>query len=222
MNQQTIEDYLKTIYLLAETKKPVSTTRIAKARQVQPASVTQMMKRLDEQGLVQHRKHYGVTLTAEGEAIALKIIRHHRLLELYLIQELGYGWDEVHAEADVLEHVISEKLEERLTAVLGCPKFDPHGDPIPAKDGTVMNLMAEPLSALDQGNRAMVIRISDDTNQELLRYLAEVGLKPGARLQVVSTAPYDGPLTLEINNQQRIVGHKAAGTVYVKRQESRL
>lgn len=178
------------------------------------------MKRLDQQGLVRHRKHYGVTLTAEGEAIALKIIRHHRLLELYLIQELGYDWHEVHSEADALEHVISEKFEERLTAVLGSPEFDPHGDPIPAEDGSVLTLTAEPLTDLGQGSRATVVRIADDTNRELLCYLAELGLKPGASFQVVSTAPYEGPLTIEINDQEQIVGHKAAETVYVKRQES--
>ena len=129
LNHQAIEDYLKTIYTLAEVESPVSTSRIADARQVKPGSVTSMLRRLSSLNLVNYEKHYGVTLTENGEKIALEVIRHHRLLELYLMEALGFGWDEVHEQADLLEHVISEKLEERIAAALGYPTLDPHGDP---------------------------------------------------------------------------------------------
>ncbi|MCA9978497.1 MAG: metal-dependent transcriptional regulator, partial [Anaerolineales bacterium] len=138
LNHQAIEDYLKTIYMLAELESPVSTSRIAEARDVKPASVTSMLQRLAKLKMVDYKKHSGVTLTTAGEKVALEVIRHHRLLELYLMEALGFEWDEVHEQADILEHVISEKLEERIAAFLGHPTVDPHGDPIPAKDGTIV------------------------------------------------------------------------------------
>jgi DtxR family Mn-dependent transcriptional regulator len=180
LNHQAIEDYLKTIYTLAETESPVSTSRIAEARQVKPASVTSMLRRLDGLNLVNYEKHYGVTLTENGEKIALEVIRHHRLLELYLKEALGFGWDEVHEQADLLEHVISEKLEERIAAALGHPTVDPHGDPIPARDGSMVVLDTRPLTSVPVDEWVQVARVPDDDNSELLRYLAELGLTLGA------------------------------------------
>ncbi len=169
LNHQAIEDYLKTIYALGETESPVSTSRIATARQVKPGSATSMLQRLHKLNLVHYEKHRGVTLTEAGERIALEVIRHHRLIELYLIEALGFSGDEVHEQADILEHVISEKLEERIAAVLGHPTIDPHGDPIPSKEGRVIRVDMQPLASLNAGDKAEVARIVEDDNSKLLR-----------------------------------------------------
>jgi DtxR family Mn-dependent transcriptional regulator len=219
LDQQAVEDYLRTIYKLAKSKSPVSTSRIAAAQQVRPSSVSQMMKRLYEQELVHYRKHHGVTLTGSGRLKALEIVRRHRLVELYLVTELGFGWDEVHDEADRLEHVISPILEERMATVLGRPKFDPHGQPIPSKDGVMVTVETEPLTSAAEGSRAIVIRVADDSNGELLAYLADLSIRPGVELSVVATAPFDGPVTIKIDNEQKVVGFKAAATVFIQEQK---
>ena len=213
LNHQAIEDYLKAIYALAEIESPVSTSRLAEARQVKAGSVTNMLQRLAKLNLVNYEKHYGVTLTETGEKIALEVIRHHRLIELYLIEALGFSWDEVHEQADILEHVISEKLEERIAVALGHPTFDPHGDPIPAKDGTIVSLTYQPLSRLTIGQSATVARIVDDDKSDLLRYLAELGLMPGTAVRVLETAPFDGPITLEIDGVKKVIGFSVAQQV---------
>jgi DtxR family transcriptional regulator, Mn-dependent transcriptional regulator len=215
LNHQAIEDYLKTIYMLAETESPVSTSRIAEAREVKPASATNMIQRLDKLNLVHYEKHYGVTLTEAGQKIALEVLRHHRLIELYLIEALGFSWDEVHEQADVLEHVISEKLEERIAAALGHPTLDPHGDPIPAKDGTIIQVKTQPLSSLAVGHQATVARIFDDANSEMLRYLAQLGLIPGRSLRLLQREPFEGPLTLQVGDETLVVGHTVAQAVLV-------
>lgn len=215
LNHQAIEDYLKTIYSLAEMESPVSTSRIADARQVKPGSVTSMLQRLARLNLVHYEKHYGVTLTESGEKIALEVIRHHRLLELYLNEALGFSWDEVHEQADILEHVISEKLEERIADFLGNPKFDPHGDPIPDKNGTIEMVPVMLLIETAVGTTAQVARIQDDANSEMLRYLAELGLTPGKTIQVLDAAPFDGPLTIEVDGQQRVIGNAVASAILV-------
>lgn len=215
LNHQAIEDYLKTIYALAETESPVSTSRIAEARDVKPGSVTSMLQRLDKLNLVHYEKHYGVTLTEAGEKIALEVIRHHRLLELYLIEALGFSWDEVHEQADILEHVISEKLEERIADYLGHPKFDPHGDPIPDKDGAIEDVPMMRLVDTAVNITAQIARIQDDANSEMLRYLAELGLVPGKTITVVDVAPFDGPLTLEVDGQEKVIGNTIALAILV-------
>lgn len=215
LNHQAIEDYLKTIYTLAEAESPVSTSRIAEARQVKPASVTSMLRRLDGLNLVHYEKHYGVSLTESGRKIALEVIRHHRLLELYLIEALGFSWDEVHEQADLLEHVISEKLEERIAAALGHPTHDPHGDPIPAKDGSMVVVATRPLADVGVGEEVRVARIPDDDNSEMLRYLAELGLVPGAVVRVTAVAPFEGPISLEIDGAPRLIGRHIADSVLV-------
>ena len=217
MNQQAVEDYLKMIYLLEQDESPVRTSRLAEACQVRPASVTNMVKRLYDRDLVHYRKHYGVTLTEEGLAVALEMLRHHRLLELYLTQELGFGWDEVHEEADALEHVISEKFAERIAALLDHPQFDPHGKPIPARDGTMTQVNCQPLTHLAEGDGGIVSRIDDDTNSELLRYLDQLGLVSGTSIKVTNAAPFDGPITAQVNNETIVVGYKAAATVHIKK-----
>jgi DtxR family Mn-dependent transcriptional regulator len=216
LNRQAIEDYLKTIYELAEAETPVSTTRVAEARQVKASSATNMMQKLARLGLVSYQKHRGVTLTREGQVIALETIRHHRLVELYLTQELGFGWDEVHEEAELLEHVLSEKLAERMADVLGDPEFDPHGHPIPARDGTLTLPPTRPMSDLEQGAVATVSRVNDDSNAELLRYLDDLGIRPGTQFRLLELAPFEGPLTIQVNQKQKIVGRRAADSIYVK------
>lgn len=215
LNHQAIEDYLKTIYTLAEEESPVSTSRIAEARNVKPGSATNMLQRLAKLNLVDYEKHYGVTLTDSGEKIALEVIRHHRLLELYLSEALGFGWDEVHEQADLLEHVISEKLEERIAAMLGNPTHDPHGDPIPAKDGTIIRQETQLLTAVSPGETVYVARIPDDGNSERLRYLAELGLRPGTEVLITAVAPFNGPITFEIKGNSNVIGHTMAQYVLV-------
>jgi DtxR family Mn-dependent transcriptional regulator len=216
LNHQAIEDYLKTIYMLAQKESPVSTSRIAEAREVKPASVTSMVQRLAKLNMVVYEKHYGVTLTSSGEKLALEVIRHHRLIELYLIEALGFTWDEVHEQADILEHVISEKLEERIAAALNHPQFDPHGDPIPTREGEIIYENTRPLASVKVGNRVRINRILDDSNSELLRYLAELGLVPSVELEVVEIAPFQGPITVEIDGEKKVIGQKVASTILVK------
>jgi DtxR family Mn-dependent transcriptional regulator len=216
LNHQAIEDYLKTIYMLAQDESPVSTSRIAEAREVKPASATSMIKRLANLKMVNYEKHYGVTLTPAGEKLALEVIRHHRLIELYLMEALGFSWDEVHEQADILEHVISEKLEERIAAALNYPEFDPHGDPIPAKDGSMALVDVELLSTIPAGQTVWVRRILDDANSELLRYLADMGLVPGTAVTIQTIAPFDGPLTLLIEDKTKVIGRNVAASVLVE------
>lgn len=217
LSHQAIEDYVKTIYTLAQEESPVSTSRVATARSVKPASATSMIQRLAKLNLVNYEKHYGVTLTETGEKLALEVIRHHRLLELYLMEALGFRWDEVHEQADILEHVISEKMEERIAAALNYPTFDPHGDPIPALDGSMAALNTTALSDVPVGERARVARILDDSNSELLRYLAGLGLVPGTEVRVAVVAPFLGPLTIEMGKTSQVIGRNLADHILVER-----
>lgn len=218
LNQHVVEDYAKTIYLLAETKSPVTTSRIAKARQVKSASVTGMLKRLDHLGLVHYQKRDGVTLTKAGRKCALETLRHHRLVELYLIEKLGFGWDEVHEQADILEHVIGEKLEERIAAALGNPKYGAYGQPIPNRKGEMIPIEAIPLTDVAAGQTVEVAYIANDTDGELLNYLAEAGILPKLTMSVVEKTPFSGPVIVETDGQEKIVGHKAATMIFVTSQ----
>ena len=216
LNHQAIEDYLKTICMLAEDESPVSTSRIAAARNVKPASVTGMLQRLEQLQLVNYEKHYGVTLTETGHKIALEVIRHHRLIELYLIEALGFSWDEVHEQADILEHVISEKLEERIAAALGYPTLDPHGDPIPNKEGQIVQADLRPLTTVAPAQTARVSRILQDDNSERLRYLAELGLTPGTVIELIAVEAEDGLITFRLNGEERVINHDAAAVILVE------
>ncbi len=215
LTHQAIEDYLKTIYKLAREESPVTTSRLADARDVKPGSVTGMIKRLSKLQLVDYTKHQGVTLSENGEKIALEVIRHHRLVETYLIEALGFGWDEVHEQADILEHVISEKLEEQIAKALDYPEFDPHGAPIPTKDGFMPDFDYQPLSALPVGAAGVVSRVRNENDGALLRYVAELGLKPGAAFTVLKVPPFQEPMTLQIEQEKITVGHRVASAVLV-------
>ncbi len=183
-----MEDYLKAIYAIEQEHGAVSTQHLADWQGVTPASVTAMLKRLAEQRLVLYERYHGVQLTESGRRVAVEMVRHHRLLELYLNQALGFSWDEVHAEAERLEHFISEKLEARIDAALGYPKMDPHGSPIPALDGTVTAVEARSLCEVRGGGRQVVLRVADESAANLRTY-AEMGLWPGVTVEDLGSAP---------------------------------
>lgn len=211
---QSHQDYLKTIYMLHSRGEEANNAAIAQAMSVTPASATNMVRRLAEMGLVTYEAYRGVSLTANGERIALEMVRHHRLIELFLHDVLDIPWDRVHAEAEKLEHVISEELEEAIACKLGYPRFDPHGDPIPSKDGvrTVVSHIA--LTAWPQDRPARLARVRTQ-DSDRLRYLGSLGLYPGAQVTVLGRAPFDGPLTIDVNGQQHALAHDMAGLLLV-------
>ena len=215
MHTQAVEDYLKTIYELQASAEKVSTTSLAERLGVAPASVTGMVKKLAAMKLLRHEPYHGVQLTKAGERIALEVIRHHRLVESYLAESLGVPWDKVHEEAEKWEHVLSEEMEDRISAMLGNPTTDPHGAPIPARDGSLPDTSLRRLSELEPGERAVVAEVSDH-DPELLRYLGEMGLFPQTKLRMISAAPFQGPLTIEIGGQEHAVGREVAGQVLVE------
>ena len=214
MLSQAVEDYLKTIYKLQGTDT-VATTEIAKAMDVSSASVTNMVKRLDQMGLVQYQSYKGVRLTDAGCKIALEIIRHHRLLELYLKEIMGYSWEDLHKEAEHLEHHISEEFENRIDQMLGFPTHDPHGDPIPTRDGKVAAAIDDPLSEAQVGQPLEVKRVSDH-DPELLHYLEDMGMLPGARVKILKKEPFDGPISIQIDQSEKTVGFVVAQKVFVE------
>jgi DtxR family Mn-dependent transcriptional regulator len=201
-----IEDYSKAIYALEQRdREPVSTNALAERLGVTPASASGMVKRLGELGLVTHQRYRGVSLTDAGRRVALEVIRHHRLLELYLVQNLGLPWDRVHQEAEVLEHVLSEELEERIAAKLGHPTVDPHGDPIPTADLTIEEPPTDSLDSLPARARGTFVRVSD-SDPEMLRYLADRGIAPGDAFEVVDRQPFGGPLFVRFGTDVHPLG----------------
>ena len=203
MKSLSTENYIKAIYQLQEGQNgtPASTSSLASHLGIAAASVTGMLKRLSatDPKLVEYTPYGGASLTSAGEKMALELIRHHRLIESYLCQALGYTWDNVHLEAEHLEHVISEELEERLASALGDPLTDPHGDPIPDREGHIEQPDYLPLTQLSKGQPASIRRITRQ-EPELLRYLAELGLTLSTRVQVVSKAPFNGPVSLSVQS----------------------
>ena len=219
---QATEDYLKTIYELTRIHGRASTNQIADVMQVTPASVTGMIKKLahTDPPLVDYQKHQGVVLTEDGEKAALEIVRHHRLLEMFLLEKLGYKWDEVDAEADLLEHVISDTLEERIAQALGNPSHDPHGDPIPTRDLKLPETPSCSLYELRPGQDAVVQRVVDDDSQ-LLRYLSSLGLVPQVHFTVLDYSPFDENLSLRISGQDEIcvMGPSITRQIFVEVEE---
>ncbi|MBI3967224.1 MAG: metal-dependent transcriptional regulator [Chloroflexi bacterium] len=213
---QAAQDYLKTIYKLQRRGGKVQTSALAGALGVQDASVTNMVKKLADLGLLAHTPYYGVALTPAGRRAALEIIRHHRLIELYLQQALGYTWDEVDAEAERLEHHISEEFEDRIDRMLGYPTTDPHGDPIPRKDGEVDDVEHTRLTDLQPGEVAVIRRVSD-RDPAFLRYLASLGLYPGVTITLRERAPFRGPLFVLVGETEHALGVDAAGHIGVER-----
>lgn len=216
-NAEGAENYAKALYQLQarlEPGKSVGTGAVAGQLGVTPASASAMLKRLADEGLVDFRPYHGARLTAEGEQLALEMIRHHRLIELFLAEVLGMPWDRVHAEAEVLEHHISEELEELIAAKLGQPARDPHGDPIPSRD---LDLAADdtvPLAELEIGAGGTFERISD-SDPEMLRYLDARGIRPGVELRVLGHEPFEGPVTVAANGDEHSLGSALIRSMYV-------
>ncbi|HET6680506.1 MAG TPA: metal-dependent transcriptional regulator [Gemmatimonadaceae bacterium] len=211
---EPVEDYLKAIYEIERTGAAASTNDIAQRLSIAPASVTGMVRRLAGQGLLAYERYRGVRLTDNGRQAALRTIRRHRVIEAYLTHALGYEWDRVHAEAERLEHAASDELVDRMAAAIGDPDADPHGAPIPRADGTIDETSSDTLADLPLGARARIARVSDE-NGELLRYLDELGMRPGVRVRVDEVAPFDGPITLVVGRARRTVGAELARRVFV-------
>ncbi|WP_281614142.1 metal-dependent transcriptional regulator [Flammeovirga sp. SubArs3] len=196
------ENYLKTIYHLSAKQKPVSTNAIAEALSTKPASVTDMIKKLNSKSVIHYQKYKGTTLTPEGEKEALLIIRKHRLWEVFLLEKLNFNWDEVHEVAEQLEHIKSKRMIERLDQFLGFPKHDPHGDPIPDKNGELRDLEAIKLSTLAINDEASVVAVKDE-NSSLLQYLDKVGIGIGSKIQVTDKIDFDESLEIKIDGRDK-------------------
>lgn len=214
-----VQDYLKAIYLLQQGEIEVSPSQIGEQLDkikpgIKPGSVTGMLKKLAELELIDYTPYRGVRLTPAGERVALEVIRHHRLIELFLVQSLGYSWDEVHEEAEALEHHISEKLEARIAAHLGNPHFDPHGDPIPTLEGALPEQALQALADVALGLTVQIVRVGDQ-DADRLRYIARLGLVPGATVELADAAPFDGPLSVRVGDDVHPLDRRLARTIYV-------
>jgi DtxR family Mn-dependent transcriptional regulator len=210
----SVEDYLKAIYAIGRGTGPAATNEIAQRLDLAPASVSGMVRRLADQGLLAYERYHGVKLTDSGRRAALRTLRRHRVIEAYLAEALKYPWDRVHEEAERLEHAASDELVDRMAATIGEPEVDPHGAPIPTRDGSVDETVYRSLAELDVGSAGVVVRVSDE-DPEMLRYLGELSIVPGKRLTVKSRAPFDGPITLAIARQELSIGPALAAQVMV-------
>jgi DtxR family Mn-dependent transcriptional regulator len=209
------EDYLKALYQLHGDQRPVPTRDLAQRLGISSPSVSEMVTRLSAQGLVEHDRYRGQQLTREGRKVALELVRHHRLLEMFLVQILGYSWDEVHDEAERLEHVISERMEQRIFDLLGRPELDPHGHAIPTLRGKVRPLSDRPLSECRVGEKVIVQGVSDD-DAERLRELERRGLVPGTRIEVIAESKFEGPISVRIKGRRSNIPLGLARAVFVE------
>jgi DtxR family Mn-dependent transcriptional regulator len=214
---QSVQDYLKRIYELTEGGSPASTNDLARELNISAPSVTGMVKKLanEKPPLVEHQKHQGVTLTAAGKKAALEVIRHHRLLETWLVQTLGYSWDEVHEEAERLEHVISEDFERRIAAALGHPTRDPHGELIPTEDLNMPVDESTPLSSLRPNQIATIQRVNAQ-DPDLLRHLDKLGLTPGVQVKVIEYSAYDHNLTVKVGRKTLVLGLNITTKIFIE------
>ncbi len=210
-----MQDYLKAVYRTRDEAGTATVQRLSAELGVSSPSVTNMVKRLAEIGLLEYARYHGVALTEAGERVAVEVTRHHRLLEQFLVETLGYSWDEVHVEAERLEHHISEAMEARIDAALGFPTHDPHGDPIPRHDGTVPGGGEVRLLDLPPGATATVGRVPD-RDADLLRHVADLGLRPGCLVTLVEVSPFEGPVRLRIEGRERVIGRPLAAVIHVR------
>jgi len=211
-----IQDYAKAVYVLeTRTGSAVSTNDLAERLGLTAGSVSAMIRKLSDLGLLEHERYRGVRLTERGRAVALEVLRHHRLIELFLAEELGMPWDRVHAEAEVLEHVISEELEQLIAERLGDPTVDPHGDPIPSRELKLAETSATALAELEPGETATFVRVSD-ADPEMLRFLGERDIVPGTRLELVERQPFDGPLFVRAGDEVHVLGATLARAMRVE------
>jgi DtxR family Mn-dependent transcriptional regulator len=210
-----VQDYAKAIYTLETRDGAASTTALADRLEVRPGSVSGMLRKLVTLGLAEHEPYRGVRLTERGRAVALEVIRHHRLLELFLVESLGMGWEEVHAEAERLEHVLSEQLEELIAAKLGDPSLDPHGDPIPSRELAIAADESRMLYSLEPGESAIFTRVPD-AEPEMLRFLTERGIAPGAHVELIERQPFDGPVYIRVGDHVHVLGANLARAMRVE------
>lgn len=211
----TVDDYLKAIYHLARDGEPVSTSAIARRLEVAEASVTGMVRKLAVRKLLRHTPYRGVRLTPAGEALARRMVRKHRLWELFLVEQLHFGWEEVHSHAERLEHATDDELEDRLFERLGRPERDPHGDPIPSREGKRREMIAVRLAALRPGSRGEILRCLDQ-DAGLLDHLRRMGLEPGRRFRVCAIAPFGGPISLALGSRKVQIGPAVARALEVR------
>jgi DtxR family Mn-dependent transcriptional regulator len=212
----SVQDYAKAVYALEVRRgAPVSTTDLAERLGVTSGSVSAMLRKLSEVGLLEHEPYHGVRLTDDGRRVALEVLRHHRLLELFLAQELGMPWDQVHAEAEVLEHVLSEDLERLIAARLGDPVVDPHGDPIPTAAFEIDERPTRSLDELSTRDTGRFVRVSD-SDPEMLRYLAEQGIALGDRLEVTGRQPFGGPVFVRVGQREQALGGELARAIRIE------
>jgi DtxR family transcriptional regulator, Mn-dependent transcriptional regulator len=209
-----VEDYLKAIYAIGRGAGPAATNEIAQRLAIAPASVSGMVRRLADQGLLAYERYRGVRLTDAGRRAALRTLRRHRVIEAYLAKALDYPWDRVHAEAERLEHAASDELIDRMAATIGEPEVDPHGAPIPTREGSVDETIHTSLAELDIGASGFIVRVEDE-DPEMLRYLAELALVPGKRVVLKARAPYDGPITVVLGRHELSIGPALAAHVLV-------
>ena len=214
MQSQSVEDFLKAIYILQQKMERVSTNALAEARSISAPSVTDMARRMVEAGLIDYQRYYGMRLTPEGEKVALKVIRRHRLIELYLVEELGYALHEVHDEAENLEHAVSDRFIDAIAEKLNNPKLDPHGDPIPTEAGEFLRRHLIPLSELQEGKSARVGRFIAESDT-LLQHILERGFTLNVVLKMIHLEPFNGPITLEMDGEELIIGHTVATSILV-------
>jgi DtxR family Mn-dependent transcriptional regulator len=211
---EPVENYLKAIYVIGKGGGPAATNEIAERLALAPASVSGMVRRLADQGLLAYERYHGVRLTDSGRRAALRTLRRHRVIEAYLARALGYPWDRVHDEAERLEHAASDELIDRMAATIGEPIVDPHGAPIPTREGAVDETEYKSLAELPVGVTGVVARVADE-DPEMLRYLGELSIRPGTRLSVKARAPFAGPITVTVGKQQISIGPALAAQVMI-------
>ena len=214
MNQST-EDYIKAIYTLGKGSETVTTSGLANHLGVGDGSVTDMVKRLSSKKLIEYTPYKGVNLTRSGRDLAVRMVRRHRLWEMFLVQYLGYGWDEIHEEAERLEHATSDELDMRLDRLLGHPKFDPHGEPIPDRKGSVRPDEHEALTACHSGDDVTIVRVTDDG--EILRHITALGIRLHKRVTVKKKLNIDGSMQIKVGSKEHFISREIAGAIFVRR-----
>jgi len=215
MPSEQIENYLKNIYKIQSTEGKVSTSSLSEKLQISPASVSEMVKKLADEGSLTHTPYKGVELTESGKRTALKIVRKHRLWEMFLVEVLHFGWDEIDKEAEKFEHIMSDKMEDKIDEVLGFPTVDPHGDPIPTKNGTVKAVRSFPLAEIEEGSNVRVVRVND-ANAELLQYASSIGLSLNKKISIKQRMKFDNSLVIKVGSKEITISATLAQNIFVE------
>lgn len=216
MASEQVENYLKNIYKLQHNEGKVTTSSLSKNLNISAASVSEMIKKLAEEGILTHTPYKGVELTNEGEKLALKVIRKHRLWEMFLVEVLKFRWDEIDEEAERFEHIMSEKMEEKIDKALDYPSVDPHGDPIPTRDGKIHHLESLSLTEIDEGTTVKIIRVND-ANSELLQYVSSLGLALNKKIRIKQKMNFDQSMIISINGKDHVISQQIAKSIFVEK-----